>query len=235
MSGAESPSSLDGVEIVLVDDAEEAAAHAASLLAEAARAGATIALSGGSTPRRAYVLAAGLEPDWSGADVWLGDERCVPAEDERANARLLRETLLAGVERAPRVHLVPTELSPDEAALAYDRALAGVHLDVALQGLGGDGHTASLFPGAPSLEVTERRAVAADAGLEPWVPRVTMTLPFLASAAHVVFLAVGADKAEPARRAFVDPPSPETPASLLRSRSGRTTAILDRAAAARLA
>ena len=75
---------------------------------------------------------------------------------------------------------------------------------------------------------------AAEAGLEPWVPRVTMTLGLLSAAAHVVFLAVGAEKAAPARRAFAGPPSRSTPASLLRSRTGRTTVILDEAAAALL-
>lgn len=225
---------LGGVEIEVVDGAAAAAGRAAELLAAVAREGGAVALSGGSTPRLAYVRAAELEPDWSRVDVWLGDERCVAPDDERANARLVHETLLAGVERQPHVHLVRTELEPDAAAARYDAALEGVELALALQGLGSDGHTASLFPDAPSLAVTGRRAVAADAGLAPWVPRVTMTLPFLASAAHVVFLAVGAEKAASARRAFLEAPSPTTPASLLRALSGRTTAILDAAAAADL-
>lgn len=222
------------VEIEVVADAAAAAERAAGLLAAIAHAGGAVALSGGSTPRLAYARAAELAPDWSAVDVWLGDERCVAADDERANARLVAETLLEGVEAAPRVHLVRTELDPEAAAAAYDEALDGVQLTLALQGLGSDGHTASLFPNAPSLEVTRRRAVAADAGLAPWVPRVTMTLPFLASAEHVVFLAVGEDKAGPVRRAFAEAPSAATPASLLRAASGRTTAILDAAAAALL-
>ena len=104
-------------------------------------------------------------------------------------------------------------------------------LDLALNGLGPDGHTASLFTDAPSLAVRDARAVAAEAGLEPWVDQVTLTVPMLSAAEQVVFLAVGADKAEAARRAFADPPSPSTPASLVRSTRGRTVAILDRAAA----
>lgn len=223
------------VEIEVVADAAEAAERAAELLAAIAHGcGGAVALSGGSTPRLAYARAAALAPDWSAVDVWLGDERCVPADDELANARLVAETLLAGVRMAPRVHLVRTELDPEAAAGAYDEALDGVRLTLALQGLGSDGHTASLFPNAPSLEETRRRAVAAEAGLTPWVPRVTMTLPFLASAAHVVFLAVGDDKAGPVRRAFAEAPSAATPASLLRAASGHTTAILDAAAAALL-
>jgi 6-phosphogluconolactonase len=222
------------VEIIVVRDGETAAAAAADLLAEVARAGGAMALSGGSTPRRAYVLAAEREPDWSRAHVWLGDERCVPLDDERSNARLVHDTLLATVERAPHLHLVHTELPPDAAAAGYDDELTDVTLDLALQGIGSDGHTASLFPNAPSLAAGDRRSVTAEAGLEPWVPRVTMTLGFLAGAGHVVFLAVGADKAEPVRRALTDPPTAAIPASLLRSRTGRTTAILDEAAAALL-
>lgn len=219
------------VELVVARDPEDAARRAAEHLAAAARRGGHVAFSGGSTPRRAYELAAELEPDWSRVDAWLGDERCVPAGDERANVRLVRETLVAGAEAPPRVHPVETELAPTEAAAAYDRALEGVVLELALQGLGPDGHTASLFPGAASLAEQEAHAVAAEAGLEPWVDRVTMTVPMLCSAREVVFLVVGADKAGAARRAFAEPPSPETPASLVRSAAGRTVAILDQEAA----
>ena len=219
------------VELVVVEDAEEAARRTAELLAAAARRGGQIALSGGLTPRRAYELAAELEGDWSRVDAWLGDERCVPPDDDRANVRLVREALVARAAVPPRVRPVETERPPAEAAAAYDGALEGVVLDLALNGLGPDGHTASLFPDAPSLAVRDARAVAAEAGLEPWVDRVTLTVPMLSAAEQVVFLAVGADKAEAARRAFADPPSPSTPASLVRSTRGRTVAILDRAAA----
>ena len=191
--------------------------------------GGEIALSGGSSPRPAYELAARLAPDWSGTRVWLGDERCVPADDERANVRLARESLAAA--NVPELRPVDTSLPPAEAAAAYDDELHGVTLDLAFQGLGADGHTASLFPDAPSLEETVRRAVAAAAGLEPWVDRVTMTVPFLCAARVVLYLVLGDGKAEAARRAFAGPPSPTTPASLVRSTAGRTVVILDRAAA----
>ena len=107
-------------------------------------------------------------------------------------------------------------------------------LGLVLLGVGEDGHTASLFPDAPALDVRDRLAVAAEAGLAPFVPRVTLTIPALSSARRVVFLAVGAAKAEAVLRAFGQPPSPTTPASLVRSAGGTTTAILDEAAAARL-
>lgn len=221
------------VELVVAETAEEAAVTAGALLADAAAAGASLALAGGSTPRRAYELAAAACPDWGRAEIWLGDERCVAAEDERSNLRLVRESLLTGVRRPPVVHAVPTELPPVAAAEAYDAALRARArpLDLVLLGLGSDGHTASLFPNAPSLAERERLAVAAEPGLEPWVERVTLTIPALAAARHVVFLAVGADKAAAAAAAFGGSPTTATPASLVRSAGGRTTAILDAAAA----
>jgi 6-phosphogluconolactonase len=223
------------VEIVVAENADGAANAAAELLAETARSGGHVALAGGSTPRFAYELAAAAEPDWSRVETWLGDERCVPADDERANARLLREALLDRLAVPPRAaHYIRTELTAADAAAAYDAELRGVRLALAVLGLGPDGHTASLFPNAPSLSERERLAVVAAPGLAPWVERVTMTIPVLAGAHHVVFLAVGGDKAEAVHRAFAEQPSPATPASLIRSARGRTTAILDRAAATRL-
>jgi 6-phosphogluconolactonase len=222
------------MELVRVEDADAAADDVAHRLADAARRGGHIALSGGSTPRRAYELAVELEPDWSRADVWLGDERCVPPEDERANVRLVRDTIMAGAQSPPVLHPVDTMLEPAEAAWLYDAMLLGVRFELVLLGLGSDGHTASLFPEAPSLDEREALAVAAAPGLEPWVERVTMTIPALETSAEVVFLAVGADKADAARRAFFEPPSRAAPASLVRASGGRTVAVLDRTAAAQL-
>jgi 6-phosphogluconolactonase len=221
------------VELVLADDAEGAALEAARLLADVASRGGAVAVAGGSTPRRAYELAAGLQPDWSHVDVWLGDERCVPPDDERSNLRLVRESLVAHLERPPSLHPVPTQLAPADAAAAYAASLRGTTLDLALLGIGPDGHTASLFPNAPSLDSGEL-AVATEPGLEPFVDRVTLTIPTLAAARTVAFLVSGAGKADAARRAFGEAPSQTTPASLVRSAKGRTVAILDRAAAAGL-
>ncbi len=218
------------VELVVSD---EPIYVAAEMIASAVGRGGHVALSGGSTPRPAYELAARLEPDWSRVHVWLGDERCVPPDDERANVRLVRETL-AATSRPPVVHPIDTALPPREAAAAYDESLAGVSLDLAFQGLGPDGHTASLFPDAPSLDELERRAVAASAGLEPFVARITLTVPMLCSADEVVFLVVGEEKADAVRRAFAARPSRATPASLVRSLTGRTIAVLDRPAAGEL-
>lgn len=223
----------------MLPDAEAAAAHAAQELAAAARAGLEIALCGGSTPRRAYELAAALEPDWSRAGVWFGDERAVAPDDPRSNFRLAREALLDRLEQQPRaVHRIRGELGAAAAAAALDAELEGVTLGLALLGLGSDGHTASLFPGKASVGERTRRAVAAEAGLEPWVERVTLTVPALCAARRVVFLVTGAGKAEAAARAFGAGAGAGAgdvvPAALVRSAGGSTVAVLDAAAAARL-
>ena len=227
------PSGRD-IEILVLDDEEAAAEATADRLAEAARAGLEIALTGGSTPRLAYELAALREQDWSRAGAWWGDERCVPPDDDRSNYGMAREALLDRVSRPPRVHRIRGELDPTEAAGEYERELGETRLDLVLLGLGPDGHVASLFPGAPTLEERERRVVAAEAGLEPFVPRVTLTLPVLCSGRSVLFLVTGEEKAEAARAAFVGEPSKETPGSLVRAREGTSVAILDQAAASAL-
>lgn len=219
------------VELVVTDAWVE---EAAELLASCARQGGRVALSGGSTPRPAYERAAALEPDWSRADVWYADERCVPAEDERSNHRLVRETLLDRLGRPPAaVHRIRGELDAAEAAASYDAELEGVALDLVLLGIGADGHTASLFPNAPTLAERERRAVAAEPGLEPFVDRVTMTVPMLCSASLVVFVASGEGKANAVAGALAAPDRAR-PASLVRSREGRTLAVVDRRAARQL-
>jgi 6-phosphogluconolactonase len=162
--------------------------------------------------------------------LWWGDERCVPPDDEHSNYLLARETLLDRVETG-EVHRIRGELGGELAAAEYHEQLEGVRLGLAVQGIGPDGHTASLFPNAPALEERERRAVAAP---HEDVERVTMTLPVLSAAAKVIYLVLGESKAEAARNAFAGDPSPQTPASLLRSTDGETIALLDRAAAAEL-
>jgi 6-phosphogluconolactonase len=164
--------------------------------------------------------------------LWWGDERSVPPDDERSNYLLAKRTLLDRLQRQPaKVHRIRGELGGEAAAAEYDRKLEGVTLGLALQGLGADGHTASLFPSSSVLEERERRAVAVP---REDVERVTMTLPVLSAANEVVFLVVGEGKADAVARAFSGPPDPRTPASLLRSTTGETIALLDRAAAARL-
>jgi 6-phosphogluconolactonase len=213
-------------DVRVVDDP---AAVVAELLAEVSG---EVALSGGGTVGGAYRRAASLRGDWSGVVCWFGDDRAVPPGHEHSNYRLARETLFDAVAVPPEVRRIEGERGAEEAARLYDAALEGVTLDLALNGIGPDGHTASLFPDAPGLDERERRAVAAEPGLEPFVPRVTMTPPVFASARLLVYLVTGEEKADAVRRAFAGPPSPATPASVIRG--VETVAILDRGAAARL-
>jgi 6-phosphogluconolactonase len=225
---------VSDVELDVRESEEQAAAVVAERLARAARGGASIVLTGGKTPALAYTDAARLESDWSRAVVWWSDERCVPPEQELSNFGLAKRTLLDLLEAQPReVHRIRGELGKEPAAADYDRELASAELDLLLLGVGPDGHVASLFPNEPTLD-QDGRALPAAARLEPFVDRVTMSLPILCSAREVLFLVTGESKAEAVRRAFAAAPSRETPASLVRARTGRTTAILDRAAAARL-
>ena len=226
---------LYGVELIVADDPEQVASMVADELNDAARAGRTMALTGGRSPGCAYRLAAEREPNWSKASLWWGDERCVPPDDDRSNYRLARENLLDRLEVQPKeVRRIRGELGAEAAAEEYDALLLDVRLELVLLGLGPDGHTASLFPNAPALEDRERRAVPAEAGLEPFVDRVTMTVPVLSSAPEVLFIVTGAEKAEAAERAFAHPPDPATPASLIRSIGEVTRVVADRAAASRL-
>jgi 6-phosphogluconolactonase len=154
----------------------------------------------------------------------------VPPEHEWSNYGLAKRALLGRV-RGFAERRIEGELGAEEAAARYDRSLRDVRLDLVLLGLGGDGHAASLFPDAPGLEARDRRAIAAEPQLEPFVDRVTMTIPVLEAAPLLVWLVAGADKADAAARAFGEPPTREVPGSLIRSRDGQTVAILDREAA----
>jgi 6-phosphogluconolactonase len=218
-------------ELRVFDTQDEAVGAAAQELARAAHGGLHIALSGGSAAS-AFARAAEADADWSRAEVWWGDERCVPPDDPRSNYRLARENLLDRLSEAPRaVHRIKGELDPGDAADAYDEEVDDVILGLAFQGIGPDGHTASLFPNSAELDNHERRAVAVH---RDDVDRVTLTLPVLCAAETILFLAFGEAKAEAIRRTFAEEPSRETPASLVRSARGRTVVLLDRAAAARL-
>ena len=156
----------------------------------------------------------------------------MPPDDERSNYLLAKRTLLDRLEPQPaEVHRIRGELGGEAAAAEYDDELEGVRLGLALQGIGPDGHTASLFPSSPALDERERRAVAAP---HEEVERVTMTLPVLAGAAQVVYLVLGEAKAEAVKLAFAgDARSRDTRESAALEH-GETIVLLDRAAAARL-
>jgi 6-phosphogluconolactonase len=211
---------------------EDPSALVAEKLAAAARAAGHVVLTGGTSVAESYRQAAALEPDWSNVDVWFTDERCVPQDDDRSNFKLVHESLQV---RGARMHRIRGELGKDEGATLYEQELTPVdRFDFVLLGLGPDGHVASLFPLQPTLDVTERRVIGAEAHLEPFVDRISLTLPMLRGAREIVFLVTGEKKADACARAFDGEPSRETPGSLVRAIRGTTTAVLDAAAAAKV-
>jgi len=216
------------IDIVVSDNPAQVVAER---LAEAARAGGHVVLTGGSTPRQAYEMASLLEPDWTRVELWWGDERCVPPDDERSNYGMAKKALLDRVDTGT-VHRMRGELGRDEGATLYEQELGSLErFDLVLLGLGPDGHIASLYPNQPTLDETEREVVGAEAKLDPYVDRITLTLPVLRRARAIVFLVSGEGKAEAARHAFDGEPTRDTPGSLVRATHGTTTAVLDPAAA----
>jgi 6-phosphogluconolactonase len=217
------------VQLTVAADPEEAALRAAAAMAAVARTGGAISLAGSNTPRRTYELLAALPGiDWSRVELWFGDERCVPPDDPDSNYRTAAETLISRVDIPERnVHRIRGEDDPEAAAAAYAAEIDGVALDLALLGLGPDGHTASLFPGDPALDVRDHAAVAVTASKPP-PRRITLTLPVFERAVSVLILAPGESKAE-AIAAVLRGPDRRYPASLLPA--DRTTILTDRAGA----
>jgi len=209
-------------------------------LAVAERGIGHVALSGGTTPARTYELLARRTQQWTGVELWFADERCVGPEDEQSNYRLVAETLLAQAEiPLERVHRMEGELGPEEGARSYaatlrahaatdrerDRGNGVPVLDLILLGIGPDGHVASLFPGATTLDADES-AVCLGVVDSPKPPpeRISLSLPVLRAARRCLLLATGASKAD-AVNAMLAEPSRHVPASLLRR--DRLTVILD--------
>jgi 6-phosphogluconolactonase len=214
---------------------DEPARDVAWLLADQAARGGSIVLTGGSSPGKAYELAAEYEPDWGLVRLWWGDERCVPPDDERSNYRLATNTLFPRLETPPaEIHRIRGERPPAEAAAELDAQLEGVELDLLLLGLGPDGHIASLFPNSPQLGVADRRATSGPAGLEPWVDRVTMTLPTIQAAHRIAFLVTGSEKADAVAAAFAGPVTEDVPGSLTRRSPNPVLVFLDTAAGSKL-
>jgi 6-phosphogluconolactonase len=212
--------------IEVLDDPAEAIA---GLLVQAAG---DVVLTGGSSPQRAYELAAARRADWSGVTVWFTDERCVGPDDERSNFAMVEEALFSRLERPPEVMRMQGELGADEGAAAYAAQLGdSPQFELVLLGLGPDAHIASLFPNRPEKHVDDRLVVGVpEAGMEPYVPRITLTLPAINAARRKVFLVTGESKVEAVRRAFGDPPDPESPGAHVRP----VTVYLDEPAAAGL-
>jgi 6-phosphogluconolactonase len=231
--------------ITTLSDAEAVADRAATEIArELARAvqrrgSAHLALSGGTTPERTYALLAERMQSWEAVQVWFADERCVPPDDEQSNFHMAAHTLLSRIALSPdQVHRMQGELGPQQGAQLYAAQL-GEHLpadgepmpalDLIVLGIGPDGHVASLFPGASSLEAGEQeRCLGVEDSPKPPPQRITLSLAMLRAARRCVLLATGPSKAD-AVSAALAAPSKHVPASLLRRE--RLTAIVDDQAA----
>lgn len=221
--------------------AQRVVANAAAAIA--ARGRFDLALSGGSTPLRAYAHLAAPPlrdaVDWAQVHVFWSDERCVPPDDPQSNYGAAKAALLDALALpAGNIHRVRGELPPAEAAEDYRQQLAAhFHtpsfpiFDLILLGLGSDGHTASLFPGSAALRtgevpVTENYV----SSLESW--RLTFTLPLINAARQVIFMVTGDDKAAIVSE-VLSPSGRPLPAKAVNPHSGGLTWLLD-AAAARL-
>lgn len=206
---------------LVLRDAEAVAREAAERLIaacdEAEGERIAVCLAGGSTPKRLYALLAGSDfaarVPWSRLHWFFGDERAVPWDDERSNVRMVREAFGHGSPIPPsHLHAMPTDKGVAAGACAYARTLRDFYgaerldparplFDLVLLGLGEDGHTASLFPGKPEAAEAEALVVPVpEAGLSPFVPRISLTVPALTSARHVLFLVTGAGKRTPLAR-----------------------------------
>jgi 6-phosphogluconolactonase len=236
-----------GVEVSVFQDIEElsrAAAQSFQSLTDAAISAHgffVVALSGGSTPRRLYALLSSspyqTTIDWRRIHLFWADERCVPPDHPESNYALLRDSLLVHVP-LPRsnVHRIEGEKEPGEAARKYEQSIReffGTHVpafDLVMLGVGEDGHTASLFPGSTTLHEVSRTAVPVYRETNK-MNRVTLTLPVINHASHVLFLAAGKAKAGVIKNILYEENSKGYPAGLVWPTSGTLAWFLDREAA----
>jgi 6-phosphogluconolactonase len=203
----------------------------------------TLALSGGSTPRSAYVRLArddlARRIDWEKVHVLWSDERCVPPDDPRSNYRMAKEALLDRVPiPARQIHRIRGEDFPEEAAAEYERELRELRshgsLSLVLLGLGEDGHTASLFPGQTAMH-ERRRWVLATPAPDGTMWRVTLTPALINQARNITFVVSGETKAARLQQVLQGPFTPDIlPAQAIRPLQERLTWMVDQAAAAQL-
>lgn len=200
-----------------------------------------VALAGGSTPEATYELLAKREyadeVDWSNVHVFFGDERSVPPDDDDSNYKMAYDALLSHVSPAS-VHRMRGELHPDEAAMQYEEELREFfetpghppEFDLVQLGIGDDGHTASLFPNTPALDVNDRWAAQNPVPKLETV-RITLTLPVLNAARAVSILVSGEDKAEAVKQVLESDADPhEYPSKFVRP-AGELNWMLDQEAA----
>lgn len=211
----------------------------------AARGRFTIALSGGSTPKPLYALLAS-DPwrnriDWSKTHFFLGDERFVPATSNQSNFKMANDALISKIPvPADNVHRIDTDHDgPEEAAAEYAEEIRRFfgpkpQFDFNLLGIGTNGHTASLFPGRPTLKVRDKLVVADDIP-EVHMWRITFTVPMINDSRTILFLVAGSDKASILNEVLKGPEQPERlPSQLIRANGGSLIWLMDEAAAANL-
>jgi len=179
-----------------------------------------LALSGGNTPNRTYELlgeTAGQRDLWENTHFYWGDERCVPPDHPQSNYGAARRVLLDALRVPPEnIHRIRAEDPNRHRAAEEYAAIFPAQPDLLLLGMGGDGHTASLFPGSPALDETDERFVATESPKEPRL-RITITPPAIAAAQMIMVLVSGGDKADALRRVFAPRgDAHETPARLVR-------------------
>lgn len=196
-----------------------------------------LALAGGSTPRALYEHLAHKEIasqiDWKAIDVFWGDERCVPPDDTQSNYHMAHEALMKHVPIPPaNIHRMQGEIEPEAAAHAYEQELGNQPLDLVLLGMGGDGHTASLFPDTPDLTSEKRRVITTRSPLPP-PQRISLTLRTLNAASAVIFLITGESKAKRLAQILsqIEHRKPDLPAAHVQPTNGTLTWYLDSAAA----
>jgi 6-phosphogluconolactonase len=203
------------IEVIAADDPQAAALELFRDLSPR-----TLVLAGGSTPRKLYEAMAGVRHPWAETDVFFSDERCVRPDDPDSNYRMATEALLSKVPA--RVHAmtgVEGDAAERDAELCAFFGERPMYFDLAYLGLGEEGHTASLFPGDPALNVSDRFVVAVQ---RPDHRRLSLTVPALSAASVAVFLVVGKAKAA-AVKALIE--GADIPAT--RVKAARTILIAD--------
>jgi 6-phosphogluconolactonase len=210
------------------------AKQAARYIINALPGSGVVVLTGGGAAQRVYSEAVHFGPDLGDVNIFFSDERCVPPSHAASNFRMVDETLLSQVP-AGAVHRMRGEEDPEAAAAAYDEVAAEAlasGIDVAVLGLGSDGHIAGLFPHGAALEPGDRLclAVRRPDGLDG----LTLTPPVLTAARHVLVIAFGSAKADAVRRVVAgDEPAEECPGRVLADHP-RADVLIDEPAAARL-
>jgi len=240
--------------VIVVDDADKLSALAGQVLIDITvraideRGRALVLVSGGTSVRKSYeAYGRAKEIDWSKVFFFWGDDRFVEPENPYSNFALVRDALLANTIGLPKENVFPINVNaatPTACAEEYSQTISSFFglapgewpvFDLAQNGMGPDGHTASLFPRTPAVSVSDKIAVANHAGLKPWVDRITLTFPVFNHTRTVLFITNGASKTATLKTVLEGMPTiEEMPAAHINPVHGQTIWLVDKAAAANL-